>query len=89
MSLPPLFGTRRIGPDLIRESGRHSNDWHVAHFYDPTLVAPSSVMPKYTWFFDGETPNAKGLAVITYVQWLGSWATPEAILRAEKQEESK
>jgi cbb3-type cytochrome oxidase cytochrome c subunit len=71
--LPHLFGTRRVGPDLIREAGKHSNDWHVAHLYDPTLVSPLSVMPKYTWFFDGERPNKEGLAVVAYMQWLGSW----------------
>jgi cytochrome c oxidase cbb3-type subunit 2 len=85
MFLPHLFGTRRVGPDLIRESGRHANDWHVAHLYDPTIVVPSSVMPRYTWFFDGEVPNKKGMAVITYVQWLGSWATPEVVAREERQ----
>jgi cbb3-type cytochrome c oxidase subunit II len=88
MFLPHLFGTRRVGPDLIRESGRHGNDWHVAHFMDPTLVSPASVMPRYTWFFDGDTPNKTGLAMITYMQWLGSWATPEALAaQAEKRSE--
>jgi len=81
MFLPHLFGTRRVGPDLIRESGRHGNDWHTAHFYDPAIVVPSSVMPRYTWFYDGERPNKKALSMITYVQWLGSWATPEALAR--------
>jgi hypothetical protein len=85
MFLPHLFGTRRIGPDLIRESGRHSNDWHAAHFFDPTLVSPASVMPRYTWFFNGETPNKTGLSVITYMQWLGSWATPEVLAREERK----
>ncbi|MCK6549768.1 cbb3-type cytochrome c oxidase subunit II [Myxococcota bacterium] len=79
MNLPHLFGTRRVGPDLIRESGKHGNDWHVAHFYDPSLVTPQSVMPRYSWFFDGDKPNAKGIAMIAYMQWLGSWATPEAL----------
>jgi hypothetical protein len=83
MFLPHLFGTRRVGPDLIRESGRHGNDWHAAHFYDPTLVAPASVMPRYPWFFDGETPNKIGLSLIAYMQWLGSWATPERLARGE------
>jgi cytochrome c oxidase cbb3-type subunit II len=87
MFLPHLFGTRRVGPDLIRESGRHSNDWHVAHFHDPNAVVPSSVMPRYTWFFDGDAPNKRGIAVVTYVQWLGSWATPEALARREKEKE--
>jgi cytochrome c oxidase cbb3-type subunit 2 len=69
---PQLMGTRRVGPDLSRESGFRSNDWHVAHFYNPRSVAPTSVMPRYTWFFDGTQPNKKGLAVIAYMQWLGS-----------------
>jgi len=74
MNLPHLFGTRRVGPDLIREAGKHSNDWHVAHFYDPRSVAPYSVMPSYPWFFDADKrPNERGLALVAYVQWLGSW----------------
>lgn len=72
LMMPQLMGTRRVGPDLSRESGFRSNDWHVAHFYNPRSVAPTSVMPGYTWFFDGRAPNKKGLAIITYVQWLGS-----------------
>jgi cytochrome c oxidase cbb3-type subunit II len=72
---PVLFGTRRVGPDLSREGGRRSNDWHAVHFYQPTLVSEGSPMPEYTWLFDGspDRPNARGLALITYVQWLGSW----------------
>jgi cytochrome c oxidase cbb3-type subunit II len=74
MNLPHLFGTRRVGPDLIRESGKHSNDWHVAHFYNPRSVAPYSVMPSYPWFYDEHKhPNERGLALVAYVQWLGSW----------------
>jgi hypothetical protein len=32
-------------------------------------------MPEYPWLFDGapDKPNKSGLALITYVQWLGSW----------------
>jgi cbb3-type cytochrome c oxidase subunit II len=75
MHLPHLFGTRRVGPDLIREAGVHSNDWHVAHFHDPRSVAPYSVMPAYPWFFDEDRqPNDRGLAMVAYVQWLGSWS---------------
>ncbi len=74
LQMPQLFGTRRVGPDLIRESGVHSNDWHVAHFYDPQSVQPGTVMPSFRWFFDEKgRPNRKGLAVVAYVQWLGSW----------------
>ena len=71
---PVLFGTRRVGPDLSREAARRTNDWHVAHFHNPRAVVPTSVMPSYAWFFDEEGyPNKRGLSIIAYVQWLGSW----------------
>lgn len=74
MNLPHLFGTRRVGPDLIREAGRHSNDWHMAHLYEPRSVAPYSVMPGYPWFFDEQQrPTRRALALVAYLQWLGSW----------------
>jgi cytochrome c oxidase cbb3-type subunit 2 len=72
---PVMFGTRRVGPDLSREGGRRSNDWHAVHFFQPTTVSSRSPMPEYPWFFDGapNKPNRRGLAIMTYIQWLGSW----------------
>lgn len=72
---PVMFGTRRVGPDLSREGGRRSNDWHAVHFFQPTLVSEGSPMPRYPWLFNGapDKPNRRGLALITYIQWLGSW----------------
>ena len=70
-----MFGTRRVGPDLSREGGRHSNDWHAVHFFRPRTVSTGSPMPEYPWLFEGapDKPNARGLALLTYIQWLGSW----------------
>ena len=72
---PVMFGTRRVGPDLSRQGGRHGHDWHAVHFFRPQMVVPDSPMPGYPWLFDGspDKPNIRGLALITYVQWLGSW----------------
>lgn len=72
---PVLFGTRRVGPDLSREGGRRSNDWHAVHFFKPIDLSPGSPMPEYPWLFDGapDKPNRRAFALITYVQWLGSW----------------
>jgi hypothetical protein len=72
---PVMFGTRRVGPDLSREGGRHGSDWHAVHFFHPKTIVPDSPMPDYPWLFDGNPgrPNRRGLALITYVQWLGSW----------------
>ncbi len=136
---PVLWGTRRVGPDLTYEGGLRSNDWHVAHFANPTHTSPDSIMPRYTWYLtkgwqvkrridpavarrsrldaatsypypgvyptkaEAETarrklaetlsgpiapekgrlfveeawaPNADGLALISYLQWLGTWKAP-------------
>ncbi|MCB9898278.1 MAG: cbb3-type cytochrome c oxidase subunit II [Planctomycetes bacterium] len=48
---PVLWGTRRVGPDLTHEGRLRSNDWHVAHFFNPAEVTPGSIMPRYTWFY--------------------------------------
>lgn len=133
---PVLWGTRRVGPDLTHEGGLRSNDWHIAHFWNPRSTSPGSVMPTYPWFFqmgwgvsrkispetatvrglsedttydvpglydtkaeaeaamqklienmpgvldeekerlfvrERRGPNADGLAVTAYLQWLGTW----------------
>lgn len=72
---PVLFGTRRVGPDLSREGGRRSNDWQAVHLFQPNTLISGSPMPAYPWYFDGspDKPNKKGLSLILYLQWLGSW----------------
>lgn len=77
LNRPQLFGTRRVGPDLTREAGKRTNDWHFVHLYNPKAVEPASVMPGYTWYFDESTtpptPNADAVALIAYIQNLGAW----------------
>lgn len=76
LNLPQLFGTRRVGPDLSREGGKKSDDWHYAHLYKPTSVVPQSVMPAYPWYFEMHegvpVPNDDGKAIVAYLQWLGN-----------------
>jgi len=48
---PFLWGSKRTGPDLLREGGRRSNAWHYNHMKDPEVVTPNSIMPKYDWLF--------------------------------------
>jgi cytochrome c oxidase cbb3-type subunit 2 len=73
--IPHTFGTRRIGPDLSRVGGKYGDDWHVAHFFNPRMVVPDSIMPKFTWLFGTEgdeyVPNDDGNAIIAFVQKLG------------------
>jgi cytochrome c oxidase cbb3-type subunit I/II len=44
---PFQWGSRRIGPDLAREGGKRSHDWHVRHFENPRQLVPQSIMPGY------------------------------------------
>lgn len=93
LSMPPLWGTRRVGPDLSRQRGVHTNDWHLAHLYEPTATSPNSVMPRYPWFFEGdvEKPGKRALSIVTYLQWLGTTfdQVPEALKKPSKNVEQK
>jgi len=51
--LPHLFSTRRIGPDLSRVGLKYSDEWHLAHFWDPRMLVPDSIMPRYAELFEG------------------------------------
>jgi cytochrome c oxidase cbb3-type subunit I/II len=50
---PHLFSTRRIGPDLSRVGLKYSDAWHMAHFWDPRMLYPDSIMPRFAALFEG------------------------------------
>jgi len=52
---PYQWGSKRTGPDLQREGGKRSDDWHFYHMLDPRSVSPGSNMPNYPWLFEKET----------------------------------
>lgn len=58
---PMLWGTRRVGPDLTYEGGKRSNDWHVAHFWNPESTSPGSVMARYDFYFRSGYQVVRGI----------------------------
>ncbi|MDU9404186.1 cbb3-type cytochrome c oxidase subunit II [Pseudomonas sp. zfem004] len=70
---PQLWGTRRIGPDLARETGVRTNDWQLTHLYNPRYTVSDSVMPGYPWLFEGaaDKPTSEGMDLVAYLQTLG------------------
>jgi cbb3-type cytochrome oxidase cytochrome c subunit/cytochrome c553 len=70
---PQLWGTRRIGPDLSREFDVRPGDWQLTHLYNPRLVVADSMMPPYSWLFDGspDRPTQEALDVLAYIETLG------------------
>lgn len=70
---PHLWGTRRIGPDLARAGGNHSDDWHYQHFFAPRSVVSLSVMPAYPGLFNGSSrePRQEARDLVAYLNSLG------------------
>jgi cbb3-type cytochrome oxidase cytochrome c subunit len=70
---PHLWGTRRIGPDLAREGGTHSEDWHFAHLFAPRALVADSVMPAYPSLFDRSPnrPRQQARDLVAYLETLG------------------
>jgi cbb3-type cytochrome oxidase cytochrome c subunit len=70
---PHLWGTRRIGPDLARETGVHPEDWQLAHLYAPRNLVADSVMPAYPSLFDGspDRPRQEARDLVAYLETLG------------------
>jgi cytochrome c oxidase cbb3-type subunit II len=70
---PHVWGTRRIGPDLSRESGIRSRDWQFAHLYNPRYMVADSVMPPFDWMFDGapDRPQQDARDLVAYLETLG------------------
>jgi mono/diheme cytochrome c family protein len=78
-----MWGTRRIGPDLARETGKCPNDWQLVHLYNPRYVVPDSIMPGYSWLFQGGAtkPSQDALDLIAYLNTLGRPAMKAAVDR--------
>jgi cbb3-type cytochrome c oxidase subunit II len=70
---PQMWGTRRIGPDLARESGKRGQDWQLVHLYNPRYTVPDSVMPGYQWLFRGspDQPSRDAMDLVAYLNTLG------------------
>jgi cytochrome c oxidase cbb3-type subunit I/II len=51
---PFLWGSKRTGPDLHRLGGKYTHSWHYNHMLAPESMAPGSIMPAYTWLFEGK-----------------------------------
>ena len=49
---PTLFGTQGIAPDLGRVGLKYGDEWHLAHYYNPTGVVKNSIMGGFSGLFD-------------------------------------
>ena len=72
--LPHLLATRRIGPDLSRVGGKYSDDWHYAHYWNPRLSVPDSIMPRFPWLFAQVRVPVQAIADGLALPWIPALA---------------
>ena len=64
---PTAFGSDRKAPDLLHVGSRNSSrEWMMLHFFNPRLVQPHSIMPRFDYLW-GEV-DASGKK-IDYAKW--------------------
>ncbi len=74
---PPLFGNRRMGPDLSNVGLRRTPEWNQVHLQHPRLLSPGSRMPAYAHLFSGGDP--RGPALVQYLASLGEGRIEERL----------
>ena len=57
--VPHLFGPGGVGPDLSREGLKYSDEWHLAHFWNPPMVTRGSIMGGFSGLFDAPAAPVK------------------------------
>lgn len=68
---PFLWGSKRTGPDLAREGGLRSNQWHYSHMIMPKEVSANSIMPAYAWMAEDDLDISLTERKITVMRQLG------------------
>jgi len=64
---PTAFGSDRKAPDLLHVGSRNSSrEWMMMHFFNPRLVQPHSIMPRFDYLWGEKDANGQK---IDYVKW--------------------
>lgn len=82
---PFLWGSKRTGPDLLREGGKYNDNWHFNHFWDPQSISTGSIMPSYKWLYDNEALDISNIETkLKAMRELGVPYTDYEIANAKK-----
>ncbi len=68
---PTAFGSDRKAPDLTHVGSRNSSrEWMTLHFFNPRLVQPHSIMPRYDYLWGDVDANGNK---INFKDWYASY----------------
>ena len=71
--MPTAFGSDRKAPDLLHVASRNSSrEWMYMHFFNPRLVQPNSIMPRFDYLW-GKT-DANGTK-IDFDKWRADYTS--------------
>ena len=57
---PTAFGSDRKAPDLLHVGSRNSSrEWLMMHFFNPRLVQPHSIMPRFDYLWGDKDASGK------------------------------
>jgi cytochrome c oxidase cbb3-type subunit 2 len=64
---PTAFGSDRKAPDLLHVGSRNSSkEWMMLHFFNPRLVQPHSIMPRFDYLWGDKDANGQ---TIDFNKW--------------------
>ena len=69
---PFQWGSKRTGPDLLREGGKRPNLWHFNHLYEPESMMYGSIMPNYKWIVTDDLDTSDIQAKMRALRKLGT-----------------
>lgn len=80
---PHQLGTMRTGPDLFNIGARlPSEDWHLAHLYQPRALVPWSIMAPYPFLFETKPAAEPGDRVVAVPP---PWGPEEGVVVAKQE----
>lgn len=81
---PTTFGSDRKAPDLLHVGSRNSSrEWMTMHFFNPRLVQPHSIMPRYGFLWGDKDVNGKQIDLATWDDHFMKWMNGEEVYAPE------
>lgn len=81
---PTAFGSDRKAPDLLHVGSRNSSrEWMLMHFFNPRLVQPHSIMPRFDYLWGKTDANGQTIDYDAWRKQYSEYAAGERVYAPE------
>ena len=88
--MPTAFGSDRKAPDILHVASRNSSrEWMTMHFFNPRLVQPNSIMPRYDYLWGKTDINGKPIDFAKWRKEYTAYVNGESIYPPEVPEPAR